>query len=346
LAFCLFALLCSLTATGSTTEIKPALLVQEEFTDHMGTTYHLYDIIQADLNDDGQREQVVLYKGQGTSSPLSYQVWHLHEGNWHLWHEQEGLYQGVIEIRGTSLVERVPIYKKDDANALPSAYRERTYIFPGGISTLVEEKEGWIQRPQTSGGWQNPPRQEIEEMIREAALLMGIPPVIVKAVAYTESNLRQFSNGEPLLSSDGLSWGIMQVSPHAHPEYDVERLKYDIRYNIRAGTEILREKWGWAFAGTRRYPGLVTTTPASWKTTISPSGPTTAGPQSTTPTQPRPRSTRKKSSGMPGSSLGRRLPQSPQMNCLRKGGHLHQRYMRPPCPCTLGNTVYKSLETF
>ena len=255
-AVCFAVLLACLASPGSSARQNPDLHVPDVFTDSKGMTYNLHDIIEADLNGDGQKEQVVLYKGRGTSSLLSYQVWHFHKGSWQLWHEQEALYQGIVEVRDGSLLERVPLYRKDDANALPGAFLERTYTFPGGVPTLVDEKEELVLHPRSTGDWENPPRAEIEEMIREAALLHGIPPVIVKAVAYTESNLRQFHNGEPLQSFDGVSWGIMQVTPHSHPQYDLEKLKYDIRYNIQAGTEILLEKWGYAFAGTPLIPKI------------------------------------------------------------------------------------------
>ena len=226
------------------------------YTDSMGGEYQLFDIIPADLNGDEQKEQVVIYKGIGTSSLLSYQVWRYHEEHWLLWHEREALYQGIVFVEGIKLVERVPIHKKDDANATPGTYIERSYVFGEKGAILEEETERLIQEMHTSGDWQNPPREEIEEMIREIALLNGVPTVIVKAVAYTESNLRQFHNGEPLQSFDGYSWGIMQVSPHAHPDYDEEKLKYDIRYNIQAGTEIILEKWGYAFSSSPIIPKI------------------------------------------------------------------------------------------
>jgi hypothetical protein len=225
-------------------------------TDQWGLQYHLQEIIPADLNGDGQEELVIRYKSGGTSSFLYYQVWRYQGGNWLLWHEREGLYQGTIEVLANKILERQPVHKKDDANALPGAFIQREYQFHGEFPSLVEEKVQLLQSPHTMGNWENPPRAEILEMIREAALLKGVPPIIIQAVAYTESNLRQFKDGEPLQSFDGYSWGIMQVSPHSYPQYDLEKLKYDIRYNIMAGTEIILDKWGYAFGSSPIIPKI------------------------------------------------------------------------------------------
>lgn len=86
----------------------------------------------------------------------------------------------------------------------------------------------------------NPPQQEINRMLTEAAFEKGIPPEIVKAVAVRESTWCQFDEkGEPLIIDGGI--GIMQVTqPH---NYDEELLKSDIEYNIEKGVEILDKKF-------------------------------------------------------------------------------------------------------
>lgn len=84
-------------------------------------------------------------------------------------------------------------------------------------------------------------RITINKMLTEIALEYNVPPEIVKAVAEQESQWKQFkSNGEPLISPDG-GIGIMQVTNQ--PDYDQERLKTDIAYNIRAGVEILSKNF-------------------------------------------------------------------------------------------------------
>ncbi len=216
-----------------------------DFIKYLESKYNLHDIIIQDLNENGQEEVVVVFKGEGTSALLSYQVWKKGSEGWEVWYHRENLYRGKISVESNRILEKVPLYKEGEANALPAKFIEREYVFSENKYELLREEEKMILRPFEGGGWVNPPREEIEEMLRDIALEKGIPPVIVKAVAYTESNLRQFHNGEPLQSFDDVSWGIMQVTPHIHTQFDEERLKYDIEYNIRAGVEVLLEKWSW-----------------------------------------------------------------------------------------------------
>jgi hypothetical protein len=88
---------------------------------------------------------------------------------------------------------------------------------------------------------------EMKTMLREVALEYGIPPEILKAIAYNETAMQQFNSaGQPIISSDG-GIGIMQVTLSAEEAeakgIDLERLKWDTRYNIQIGAKILKEKW-------------------------------------------------------------------------------------------------------
>ena len=90
----------------------------------------------------------------------------------------------------------------------------------------------------------NPPAAEIRARLEAAASAREIPPRILYGVAFQESSWRQFgADGLPLVSRDG-GIGIMQVTSYG--DFDVERLKTDIDYNIAAGADILLEKWGYA----------------------------------------------------------------------------------------------------
>ena len=217
-----------------------------DYHDSLGNLYHEVERLQQDLDGDGQDEEVVLYKSLGTASRLRYQVWHLEEDEWQLWLEKSDLYQGRIILQEGQLLEQVPLYAAGDLlPTQPRTYLERVYTFAAGKPVLQSEQTKTRKTLFASDGkWVNPPRQEIEAMIERIAYAKGVPAVLAKALAYTESNIRQFSNGQPLQSFDGYSWGIMQVSPHAHPNYDVEKLKYDIEYNIAACIEIMLEKYG------------------------------------------------------------------------------------------------------
>ncbi len=93
--------------------------------------------------------------------------------------------------------------------------------------------------------------QEIKAALTAEALKKNIPAEVLKAIAITENgNFRQFnSDGTPFISQDG-GIGIMQVTlEDADTPYDKERLKFDTRYNIQAGSEILLEKWN--YGGSR-----------------------------------------------------------------------------------------------
>jgi hypothetical protein len=83
---------------------------------------------------------------------------------------------------------------------------------------------------------QNPAPQHLNCLLTNAALEANIPPEVVKAVAAQESGWRQFKDGQPFISTDN-GIGIMQITNQ--PRYDLQKLKYDINYNIQAGVEIL-----------------------------------------------------------------------------------------------------------
>ncbi|WP_249711522.1 SH3 domain-containing protein, partial [Bacillus cereus] len=83
---------------------------------------------------------------------------------------------------------------------------------------------------------QNPSFQHINCLLTSAALDAKIPPEVVKAVAYKETGWKQFENGQPIISKDG-GIGLMQLTNQS--SYDPEKLKYDIKYNIQAGVEVL-----------------------------------------------------------------------------------------------------------
>ncbi len=86
----------------------------------------------------------------------------------------------------------------------------------------------------------NPDRQTMNCLITKAVNQSAtvIPPEIVKAVASVESNnWKHFdANGEPIITADG-GIGLMQITNTAG--YNVERLKYDLPYNIQAGIDFL-----------------------------------------------------------------------------------------------------------
>ncbi|MGM7681950.1 S-layer homology domain-containing protein [Cytobacillus sp. Hm23] len=87
---------------------------------------------------------------------------------------------------------------------------------------------------------------EMKKLLWEVAVEKGIPPEILKAVAQTESAMKQFNaDGSPFISPDG-GIGLMQITLTTaqidQGLYDMERLKIDTRYNIEVGADILLEK--------------------------------------------------------------------------------------------------------
>lgn len=88
---------------------------------------------------------------------------------------------------------------------------------------------------------ENPTFQQLNCLLTNAAIEADIPPEIVKAVATQENGWKQFDEkGEPIISKDG-GIGLMQITNKAN--YDQEKLKYDIYYNIEAGIEILNSMY-------------------------------------------------------------------------------------------------------
>lgn len=90
----------------------------------------------------------------------------------------------------------------------------------------------------------NPDRQTMNCLLTTAArnAEVPIPAEIVKGIASVESNgwIHFQSNGEPIISSDG-GIGLMQITSTAG--YDVERIKYDLVYNIDTAIDMLGKNY-------------------------------------------------------------------------------------------------------
>ena len=108
-----------------------------------------------------------------------------------------------------------------------------------GLLVMLVVGMGWSNVSAAEN--ENPSFQEINRLLAEEAIKQGIPPEVLKAIAWEESNWRQFVGGKPYISSDG-GIGIMQITNKT--AYDQTSLKTDIAYNIQAGAEILNEMYG------------------------------------------------------------------------------------------------------
>jgi len=84
-------------------------------------------------------------------------------------------------------------------------------------------------------------RTQTEKMMDEIALKRAVPSVILKSVGWTESKLQQFNyDGSPKISGDCI--GLMMINNNSGL-YDSYKLKYDVKYNIEAGVDVLLNKW-------------------------------------------------------------------------------------------------------
>lgn len=99
----------------------------------------------------------------------------------------------------------------------------------------------------------NPSKQETAQMLDAASKKYGIPPNLLRAIAYKESGWNANAVGD-----GGKSNGMMQIYSAAHPDYDVERGKADPSYNIEYGAKLLaglhNQTGDWRTAA-RRYNG-------------------------------------------------------------------------------------------
>ncbi len=78
-------------------------------------------------------------------------------------------------------------------------------------------------------------KQQIGQILDAAAQKYGIPPDILKAIAWKESRWNPAARGD-----GGKSYGMMQIYTSAHPNYDAARGQQDIAYNVDYGAKLLR----------------------------------------------------------------------------------------------------------
>jgi hypothetical protein len=95
----------------------------------------------------------------------------------------------------------------------------------------------------------NPSYADISALLESAATDpdpvrdLTIPPQVLKAIAYVESQWRQYdTGGHVVISGDAVCGvGMMQVTATESP--DPQRLATDIAYNVSEAARILRAKW-------------------------------------------------------------------------------------------------------
>ena len=89
---------------------------------------------------------------------------------------------------------------------------------------------------------------QINEWLEEAGDKYGIPPIILEAIAWQESNWRHYDNSGKIIQSSQGYYGIMQVpNPNLGP-----------KENIFEGARILgEEKWNLSMQGCDNYPNYI-----------------------------------------------------------------------------------------
>lgn len=201
-------------------------------------------------------------KSYGTSSVLTFSLLRIESNNVELVQESDEYVRGLIRLTNDLELEvTYPKYKDGDSNASPSyMYRDKYTFSSDGFTkessqditnekkperNLVKQNRVMLFSTQSSSKkYENPSYAEINELLTKYAIKHGVPPEIVKAIAYQESTWRQFENGNYLLGSDGIGIGIMQYSDYRGKSEDfIHRLKYDIEFNIEQGILKLLEKW-------------------------------------------------------------------------------------------------------
>ncbi|MCL1791930.1 MAG: G5 domain-containing protein [Peptococcaceae bacterium] len=117
---------------------------------------------------------------------------------------------------------------------------EKTLLAETVIKEPVKEIILAGTKPATG---QNLSHGDMARIFEEVGKAKNIPPEILKAIGWVESTWRQFDpQGNPRLGG-GVYAGIMQVDTQRVDEDTLYKLKYDIRFNIEYGADILIAKW-------------------------------------------------------------------------------------------------------
>lgn len=195
---------------------------------------------------------IVSQKTKDTSGMLTFSIYSYKDDDMVKVDSVEDVYKGIVEVKDNTIIESSPIYEEQDSNAVPSKVQKNYYVLEGDKLILEKTETSAYEIDNdklTATTYTNPSYDEIESIIEKVAYEKGIPSAILKAVAWAESSWRQFYNGDFLLGYDGVGIGIMQVSDYAgeSDEY-INRLKYDIEFNISEGADIFLSKWSRQFS--------------------------------------------------------------------------------------------------
>ena len=206
-------------------------------------------------------------KKQGTGGFMQFTVLELAEGTLKQVYLSEDYKMGTVNVdadkvivtyvdANESLVDSVTLLKDTYAHA---DHGSLTLVGKGEKQTVTKETVTENFSFQSTGVvGENPTNAQLNTILTQEAIIAGVPPELVKAIAWQESSWRQFrtaddpsglwKKGDPVVSFDG-GIGIMQITePNMTADREL-RLKEDIRYNIQEGLRILKEKWSYSSWG-------------------------------------------------------------------------------------------------
>ncbi|HBE77739.1 MAG TPA: hypothetical protein DDW65_08120 [Firmicutes bacterium] len=105
----------------------------------------------------------------------------------------------------------------------------------------------------------NPTKQQVADYVVEQCREIGVPEQLGLATAFTESEMTQFNKDGTVYhgsNPDSTDWGIMQINDKAWGDrFDMNRLRTDWQYNVRAGLQILKNSYDTAIKNSEADKG-------------------------------------------------------------------------------------------
>lgn len=250
-----------------------------------------------ETKNNGKHFITIIKRLQGTGNMMNYAVLEIEDYNLTEIYTSPFYERASYEIVENNLQVTYPAYETDDTAIESQLMKVDQYTYGKGIEKTITENNSSQDKPAYSAHstttkanitGTNPSPAQINQILTEEAIKKNIPPEVVKAIAYQESNMQQYWNPQSVpvshyqnyctperaasnpnylawdgtnvkLGYDCIGIGIMQVSDwrfienKADRERYVERLKNDLRFNIQEGLDILEEKW--RFANARHTDG-------------------------------------------------------------------------------------------
>lgn len=232
---------------------------QEEYFQQFTQIYHW---------SNGESTFLLLeQRTQGSGSALKFSLYELENGKATLLQTSKDYLKGNLVISDNATLEvSYPKYKETDNMATPSQIMKDIYSFENKEFVLTDTVDvtNKVNEDGNDNSYSfysynadvtgvNPSAAVINELLTKKAIENGIPPEVLKAIAWQESGWQQFriNNGfnwdknDVVIGFDGLGIGIMQISIRNLPLEKELLYKTSIEANIDKGIEILLEKWNY-----------------------------------------------------------------------------------------------------